>query len=94
MDIALILDRLIPAGNWQGSVTENTFEAYKKIRWNDNRTKPTWEEVKAAWIIIKADIQTEDQEQEEKETYIAAMPDLVKILETRIAVLEAKEITP
>ena len=34
----------------------------------------------------------EKQEQEEKEeAYIAAMPDLVKTMETRIATLEAKE---
>ncbi len=36
----------------------------------------------------------EKQEQEEKEAYIAAMPDLVKSLETRLVTLKAKEIAP
>ncbi len=88
MDIAIVLDRLVPGGDWQGSVTENTKEVYNKIRWNDNRVKPTWAEIEAAWIIIKEDIKAEDLEQEEKLAYIAAMPDLVKSLESRISTLE------
>ena len=44
--------------------------------------------------IIDAEIILQ-QEAQEKAEYIAAMPDLVKTLETRIAVLEtAKEIAP
>ncbi len=43
--------------------------------------------------IIDAEI-TMQQETREKAEYIAAMPDLVKTLETRIAVLEAKEVAP
>ena len=88
MDIAIVLDRLIPGGDWQGSITENTEEVYNKIRWNDDRTKPTWEEMVAAWIIIKEDIKAEDLELKEKLAYIAAMPDLVKTFETRIIALE------
>ena len=34
------------------------------------------------------------QEAQEKADYITAMPNLVKSLETRLAALEAKEITP
>ena len=44
--------------------------------------------------IIDAEIILQ-QEAQEKAEYIAAMPDMVKSLETRIATLEtAKEITP
>ena len=43
--------------------------------------------------IIDAEI-TMQQEAQEKADYLAAMPDLVKSLKTRIATLEAKEITP
>ncbi len=43
--------------------------------------------------IIDAEI-TMQQEVQEKADYIATMPDLVKSLETRISVLEAKEIAP
>ena len=52
MDIALVLDSLVPAGKWQGSVTANTEEAYNNIRWNDERSKPTWEEVQAEWVNL------------------------------------------
>ena len=65
IDIALVLDDLVPEGNWQGSVTDNTKESFDNLRWNDNRPKPTWEEVEDRWLITKASWETKE-EQEQK----------------------------
>lgn len=55
MDIALTFDRLVPGGDWQGSVTANTRESFDAVRWNDARTKPTWAEVVDKWAEIVAE---------------------------------------
>jgi hypothetical protein len=49
MDIALALDYLIPSGNWQGSVTDNTEKSFNSIQWHDHRVKPTWQEIQDTW---------------------------------------------
>lgn len=59
MDIAITLDRLIPGAKYGGSVTANTQESYDEIRWEDERTKPTWVELEAAWIELQAIVQKE-----------------------------------
>lgn len=48
MQIAIILDHLVPKAQYFGSLTENTKEAYGKITWKDSRKKPTWPELEAA----------------------------------------------
>lgn len=55
MDIALVLDRLTPGAAYFGSLTDNTKEAFDKIRWHDPRTKPTWKEMKAKWPDVEAE---------------------------------------
>ena len=59
MDIALAIDRLIPAAKYRGSVTANTEESYNTIRWNDARPKPTFEELLNVWVIIEAELQAQ-----------------------------------
>lgn len=76
MDIALVLDRLTPGANWQGSVTDNTKEAFDKIRWNDPRTKPTWKEVEAK----RPEIESEPEPKSE----IELLKERVKALEDRL----------
>ncbi len=58
MDIALVLESLLPACQYGGSLTANTEEAYNNIRWNDERTKPTWVEVQAEWESISGEVDT------------------------------------
>lgn len=53
IDIALTLDKLVPGGNWQGSVTSNTKEDFDNVRWADDRPKPTWKEVQIKWAEIE-----------------------------------------
>ncbi len=49
MDIALVLESLLPACQYGGSLTTNTEEAYNNIRWDDERPKPSWEEIQIEW---------------------------------------------
>ena len=45
IDVALALEALIPSANYNGSLTENTQDAYEALRWNDLRDKPTWAQI-------------------------------------------------
>lgn len=47
MDVALILDKLVPGAKYSGSLTANTQAAYEAIFWEDEREKPSWEELLA-----------------------------------------------
>lgn len=49
MDIALMIEQLVPSSQYGGSVTKNTKEQYEKIRWQDSRPKPTWEQLEEEW---------------------------------------------
>ncbi len=69
-------------GGYEGFLDSNVPAEYKDIVVD-----------KLPQSIIDVEI-TVQHEAQEKVEYIAAMPDLVKSLETRIATLEAKEITP
>ena len=42
INVALAIDILVPAAQYGGSVTANTEQQYNKIRWEDERTQPTW----------------------------------------------------
>jgi len=49
-DVALCIEKLVPAAKYGGSTTDNTRECYDKLRWEDARKKPTWEEIEAVII--------------------------------------------
>ncbi len=72
-------------------IDDADWKGYRKsdVHWDDEIKKI----IEKPYPLSVAEL-AEKQEQEEKETYIAAMPDLVKSLETKIVTLEAKEITP
>jgi len=71
MDVALTLDRLVPGAKYRGSLTANTQEAYEKIRWEDKRVKPTWEELNQETLILQeedlADLKDEYKKKVEEE---------------------------
>lgn len=69
MDIALVLDRLVPGADYQGSVTANTEEAFNAMRWNDPRPKPTWTEMLIEWLRAYRGIK-QDAFREECEAHI------------------------
>lgn len=78
MNIAFVLDKLVPGGDWQGSLTSNTRESYDSLRWSDDRKKPTWDEIIEAW----PDIESEQRAQEtEVRMLVAIAAKLPEILE-------------
>jgi len=48
IDVASVLDQLVPGAQYFGSVTDNTEAAYDALDWFDTRAKPTWAEIVAA----------------------------------------------
>ena len=49
IDIALTVDKLLPAAEYSGSVTANTEAAWDAVSWTDpRRAKPAWAELEAA----------------------------------------------
>lgn len=46
MDIALVIEKILPAARYFGSTTANTEEAWNLVKWCDSRRiKPTWKEL-------------------------------------------------
>ena len=54
IDVALAIELLVPAAQWQGSVTDNTEESFNNIRWEDSRKKPAWADLESAWADYEA----------------------------------------
>jgi hypothetical protein len=48
MDLAILIERLVPAAKYRGSVTANDKAAFDGLIWEDDRSKPTWSEIEAA----------------------------------------------
>jgi hypothetical protein len=55
MDIALCIDKLLPAAQY-GGVPGTTEEEYNTLRWEDERTKPTWQAIQDAWVLVQVDL--------------------------------------
>lgn len=60
IDIAITLDKLIPAAEYGGSLTDNTKESYDALRWEDQRPKPTWEQIESEWVILSVELKKQD----------------------------------
>ena len=45
MDIALAIDHLVPQAKYAGSTSGNDRKTYEDLVWEDDRKKPTWEEI-------------------------------------------------
>lgn len=45
MNVAIALHTLRPGAVYSGSLTNNSYEAYMAIHWEDERTKPSWLEI-------------------------------------------------
>jgi hypothetical protein len=56
IDIALAIEALIPAANYFGSTTDNTKKAFDELNWLDQRVKPTWSQVQAAYQALPNEI--------------------------------------
>jgi len=56
MDIALGIEALLPAAQYYGSTTTNTKEAFDELNWQDNRLKPSWEQIQDAYNALPEEI--------------------------------------
>lgn len=54
MDVALAIEYLVPTAHYFGSLTGNTEAAFNALTWNDERQKPTWQELQDAWAYMVA----------------------------------------
>jgi hypothetical protein len=45
IDIALIIEFLIPEAQYSGFILNNSQEEYNNLRWTDGRPKPTWAQI-------------------------------------------------
>ena len=55
MIISLCIDNLLPAAQY-GGVPGSTEEEYNSLRWGDERTKPTWKQIQAVWLLVQKDL--------------------------------------
>lgn len=53
MDVALAIDLIYKNAIWFNCVTGNTREEFDALRWEDDRPKPTWEELESAWAAAQ-----------------------------------------
>jgi hypothetical protein len=60
IDIALTLDKLVPAAQYGGSLVLNIKESYDALRWEDSRSKPTWEQIENEWVILSVELKKQD----------------------------------
>lgn len=55
MDIALAIERILPAAEYLGSVTDNTELSWYDTIWTDPRIdKPSWNDLKVAYTTLSA----------------------------------------
>lgn len=56
IDIALGIEALVPSANYFGSTTNNTKKAFDDLNWLDERAKPTWTAVQAAYDALPDEV--------------------------------------
>jgi len=72
MQLALAIEKLIPAAKYFGSVTANTKVAYTKLVWKDTRPKPTWIAIQDADATLSAPKSIEEIKSDEMAVFAAA----------------------
>ena len=74
MDVALCIEKLVPQAKYGGSTTANTKAQFDALRWEDNRKKPTWEELESV-VIPEPEVVPKVEER------LKAVEDKVKTME-------------
>lgn len=59
MDVALTLEALVPAAKYRGSLTANDKAAFDALVWEDDRAKPTWQEMVDNTIVYALPLSTQ-----------------------------------
>ena len=83
MDLALAIEKLVPAAKYGGSTTANTKDQYDGLRWEDVRLKPAWKEILSAWESCSLDL--------EEKKKIDQAESLIQVKMRELAVLSLKE---
>lgn len=65
MDIALCIERLVKSAKYGGSTTDNTEKAYESLRWEDERKKPSWQDILDVWAVIEKEPEVEKETTEQ-----------------------------
>lgn len=90
MDLALAIEQLVPAAKYRGSTTANTEAAYDALVWGDERPKPSWADLVAAY--------TPPRRKVHKSTVVARLSDdhlvAAKAIFTQMPRLEARWYSP
>ena len=61
MDIALIIEKILPNAEYSGSVTSNNREIWDKVIWTDSRIKkPAYEELELEFIKVNKEQLSKD----------------------------------
>lgn len=76
-DIALAIEKLVPGAKYGGSTTSNTKAQFDSLRWEDERKKPTWEELEAVDL-------TPEPPEPTIEERLKAVEDKVKVIDTEL----------
>jgi hypothetical protein len=58
MDVALAIELIYKDAQWGGSLTDNSKESFDALRWEDERTKPTWKQLQDAWADVPLNLET------------------------------------
>lgn len=91
MITSLCIDKLLPAAQY-GGVPSSTEEEYNSLRWEDERTKPTWSAIEAAWILVQVDIANEvvlKQLSTTDTTMPRPLEDVIDLLITKNTIIKA-----
>jgi hypothetical protein len=56
MDVALGIEALLPSAEYFGSTTANTKQSFDDLNWLDERKKPTWAAVQAAYNALPDEV--------------------------------------
>ena len=56
IDVGLGIEALLPAAEYFGSTTANTKKSFDDLNWQDERAKPTWNAVQAAYDALPDEV--------------------------------------
>lgn len=70
VDIAMVLDSLVPGAEYEGTLGGEMRAEFEALRWFDTRAKPTWAAVVAEWPAVQTTI-NEERRLERIERHIA-----------------------
>jgi hypothetical protein len=61
MELAIAIEKIHFEAQYFGATDENTKEQFDALTWLDEREKPTWAEIQAAWTAYEKDLEIADE---------------------------------